>query len=419
MFPWNSETPAENVKTGKQIRQQTQLTSTCPWADAIGEVGSRSSSESRRHQPQQTNNTCPWGDVGSEMSGSRSSSRSRRSKTSSPNTCPWGESGAADSDTAHLARCEQLRQRPPIQYSGCAGSGAPRREPFQQDSVQQDTFAAQQDMRTSSFASSGYLPPLPPRAPSRERNSPAAQQGMRMPPGSTGYIPTRASSRERNSSTVPAEQDVARGQPVASELEYDPDAQERADLITKCLAAGLTDEEIEGVLREHMFQKMVEQEQKKRAAAPPLAAAALAAAEKPAPSGYQPRNSAQAPSTSSLASRIIANSQDHLSEEYRKELQTASKEAPPPECTFEPPKPSSVAAKRKARAASFKSVSFGPSDEEIAGILEDHGTGRTPSPSMDKQVGLAGVNFTSAAYLQSQKQAAEAKNKNRNGSIIF
>merc|ERR1712188_210544 len=111
---------------------------------------------------------------------------------------------------------------------------------------------------------------------------------MSMAPGSTRYIPPRASSRERNSSTVPAQQDVARAQPVASELDYDPDAQERADLVTKCLAAGFNDEEIEGVLREHMFQKMLEQEEKERNAAPPLAAAALAAAEAPAPSGYQP-----------------------------------------------------------------------------------------------------------------------------------
>merc|ERR1719420_2461647 len=43
------------------------------------------------------------------------------------------------------------------------------------------------------------------------------------------------------------------------------------------------------------------------------------------------------------------------------------------------PANSSVAAKRQAKAQAKKSISFGPSDEEIAGILE---VGRTPSPTM-------------------------------------
>jgi hypothetical protein len=180
------------------------------------------------------------------------------------------------------------------------------------------------------------------------------------------------------------------------------------------LAAGLSDEQIEGVLREHMFQKMLEKEQTERVTAPPMAAAAAAAAEVSAQSGYQPRNAPQASAAPSFASKIIAKSQEHLSHEYRKELEKATKEAPPPECTFEPPKPSSVAAKRKARAASLKSVSFGPSDDEIVGILEGHAPARTPSPQTNGPVGSA-----AAAYLQSQRQAAEAKNKNRNGSIIF
>jgi hypothetical protein len=185
-------------------------------------------------------------------------------------------------------------------------------------------------------------------------------------------------------------------------------------LIEKCLAHGLSDEQIEGVLREHMFQKMLEQE---RGAAPPMAAAGAAVAEAPASTGYQPRNAAQvqAPPASSFASRIIAKSQEHLTDEYKAELAAASKAAPPPECTFEPRKQSSVAAKRKARASSQHRVSFGPSDEEIVGILEGHSAGRTPSPVGNGEAS----SFPTSAYLQSQRQAAEAKNKNRNGSIIF
>lgn len=238
-------------------------------------------------------------------------------------------------------------------------------------------------------------------------------------PGSTGYIPPHALSRERNSSPAPAQQEAARAEPVASELECDPDAQERADLITKCLAAGLSDDQIEGVLREHMFQKMVEQEQMERAAAPPMAAAAAVAAEAPAPCSYQPRNSAQAPAASSVASRLIAKSHEQLAPEYKAELETASKQAQPPECTFQAPKHSSVAAKRKARAES-KSVSFGPSDEEIVGIIEAHTSGPTPSPCINEQKGSGGApNIQRSAYMENKRLASEAKTKSRNGSIIF
>merc|ERR1719146_296087 len=104
----------------------------------------------------------------------------------------------------------------------------------------------------------------------------------------------------------------------------------------------------------------MEQEEKERAAAAPQAA--------PAPAQ---------PAASSAASRLIAKSQDEFSEEYKQELANDKHAAPPPECTFEPRKIASVAAKRQARANSLKSVSFGPSDEEIVGILEH---GRTPSP---------------------------------------
>jgi len=130
----------------------------------------------------------------------------------------------------------------------------------------------------------------------------------------------------KKSDAYPAQLDVPHAEPVASDMSYDPDAQERADLIEKCLAHGLTDEEIEGVLREHMFQKMMEKE-------------------------------------------MIAEGQ-------------AAKAAAPqmPEYDAPPMRPanSSVAAKRQAKAMAKKSASFGPSDDEIAEIIE---VGRTPSPT--------------------------------------
>merc|ERR1712224_406608 len=119
-----------------------------------------------------------------------------------------------------------------------------------------------------------------------------------------------------------------------------------------------SDEDIEGVLREHMFQKMAQEQE--REALPPRVA--------------------EHPAQPSLAAQLISKSQGCLSEDYKKELYAPEHESPlaaqlPSKSQVQgPPKPamSSVAAKRQAKAASMKSVSFGPSDEEIAGLLEDH-----------------------------------------------
>merc|ERR1711985_46654 len=92
--------------------------------------------------------------------------------------------------------------------------------------------------------------------------------------------------------SFPAQRDMAHNEPVASDMSCDPDAQERADLIEKCLAHGLTDEQIEGVLREHMFQKMMENEEKERNVTPPEATAPMRAS---APARGQAR--AEAPAT--------------------------------------------------------------------------------------------------------------------------
>merc|ERR1719160_1908619 len=91
---------------------------------------------------------------------------------------------------------------------------------------------------------------------------------------------------------------------------------------------------------------------------------------------------------------------------------------------------SSVAAKRQAKAMAKKSASFGPSDDEIAEIIE---VGRTPSPTemhvlentpatmkmkndKAKQVAVSGFNVgchseqaSRSAFLESQRAAAAAK----------
>lgn len=178
-------------------------------------------------------------------------------------------------------------------------------------------------------------------------------------------------------------------------------------MIRKCLEHGLNDEQIEGILREHMWQKMQEQEQANAPpkAGPPVRAPAKASTQPPA-----------APSMGqSKASLLIAKSQGSLSSGYQKELSDAQLKAPPPECTFEARKPSSVAAKRQARAASSKSISFGPSDEEIAGIIEQ---GRTPTPQKDESKRHEQPDDARSAFLQSQERAAAAKNRNR-GQGIF
>lgn len=336
--PWGSE--AESVKPARKQHHNQQ--SSCPWeSEATSESFKPGRQQLRQHQQR---DTCPWGDGGSE----RSSSKSRRSNSSSrtKNTCPWSDN-APDGDSASLARAEKLRQRPPVGFHGCAGSGAPK----------------------------------PPRAP--ERDSYPAQPDM-------------LHSFPVDKDSFPAQRDMAHTEPVASDMSGDPDAQERADLIEKCLAHGLTDEQIEGVLREHMFQKMMEKE----------AEADMIAAHQ----------------TSTMAANSIGKSQ-----------MTGG------DMPLVKPANSSVAAKRQANAQAKKSTSFGPSDEEIAGILE---VGRTTSPPMHayenkpstmemkngkaKEVAKSGFNLghhseqdSRAAYLESQRTAAAVKARNRGGTGIF
>jgi len=155
-----------------------------------------------RAREQLPKDTCPWG-----APDDAHSVKSARSKASggSHNTCPWGDGGQGDRDTAALHRAERLKERPAPSREGFAGIGAPRSVQPQCDAhpAPQDSYAAQQDSSTA---------------------SPPAQD-------TAGFAPT---------------------------YDSDEDAKERALLIEKCLAHGLSDEEIEGVLREHLFQKEME-----------------------------------------------------------------------------------------------------------------------------------------------------------------
>jgi len=354
-----------------------------PWNNEATSAPSAKSGRQLSQQRQQ-GNTCPWSDAGSERSGSRGSSKSRRSNSSSTaqSTCPWSSGPqSADADTTAIARADRLRQRPPLGMQGAAGSGAPRGQ-----AAEVDSFPAQPDMSRASLCDQRTCTPA-----------------------------------------APAQRDTSgRAEPVASELACDPDAQERADLIEMCISRGLSDEQIEGILREHMTQKMMMQEQDRDGrhefSAPPRACT--------------PPKAPVRPPQASLASKLISKSQVHLSEQYQKELSSSSGGY----AHQEPPQPakSSVAVKRQSKAASLrsKSVSFGPSDEEIAGLLEDHAYGRTPSPHMDApaashmknekalEVGGSGIANHSAGdaravFLESQQKAAAAKNRNRNGQGIF
>jgi hypothetical protein len=155
------------------------------------------------------------------------------------------------------------------------------------------------------------------------------------------------------------------------------EAKERSALIENCLMHGLSDEEIEGVLREHMFQKEAERQQRELEKAGTLKPETLA------------------------------------------------------------PVNTSIAAQRQAKArGNPKGVSqYGPSDQEVADMLYDN---RTPSPKapmrseapqvalrdrkkveITAKVGDLGATGCRNAYFDSKQVANAAKDRNRNGQGIF
>jgi hypothetical protein len=149
------------------------------------------------------------------------------------------------------------------------------------------------------------------------------------------------------------------------------EAKERSALIENCLMHGLSDEEIEGVLREHMFQKEAERQQRELEKAGTLKPETLA------------------------------------------------------------PVNTSIAAQRQAKAkGNAKGVSqYGPSDQEVADMLYDN---RTPSPrapqvglrdrkkvEITAKVGDLGATGCRNAYFDSKQVANAAKDRNRNGQGIF
>lgn len=195
---------SQAAKVRSQLRQPAAApASVSPW-----EREAPADKSSKTYQPQ-TLDTCPWG-----PSDDAQSVKSGRYKAAQHNTCPWGDGGRGDRDSVALQRAERLKQRAPPSQVGCAGVGAPR-------------------------------VPAPERVPeSQQMQADFHQEIQKDSSSSSAPVP------ELNSSTFSSA--------------YDPEAeaQERSMLIEKCLQHGLNDEEIEEMLREHMFQKEMERQQR-------------------------------------------------------------------------------------------------------------------------------------------------------------
>lgn len=318
--------------------------STCPWGAPGAEDGQAAPYRRDTSVPR---STCPWGDDGNQAK----ASSGRRSLSNTPkDTCPWSASGSGqDGDSIAIQNAARRRHRPPPSNEGCAGHGAPRAP-----SRERDMMPAQRLMPEASC-----------RAPSRERDAQPAQRDA----------PSQQMGQELGGCGPTADED---------------DAEERNMLIEKCLAHGLDDEQIIGVLEEHKRQKMqakLEQMQQEQVSQPEQ---------------FQ----------------------------HMEEQQTALPETFPPKAA-----PTSLAAKRQAKAAAKKSLSFGPSDEEIVSVIQEHMTPPDTPPDAGptslaaKRAKARDVSTTTigsfdsdrsrSAYIQSQQQAAACRSKNRASQGIF
>merc|ERR1719158_100285 len=124
-------------------------------------------------------------------------------------------------------------------------------------------------------------------------------------------------------------------------------------------------------------------------------------------------------------------------EPQMQQMQQQEEQQPFPEAF--PPKAaaptSSLAAKRQAKAMTKKSLSFGPSDEEIVSVIQEHMTPPDTPPDANptalaaKRAKARDVQTTTigsfdsdrsrSAFLQSQQQAAACRSKNRASQGIF
>lgn len=193
-------TSGANISQAAKVRSQLRPAVAPPASVTPWEKEAPAGKVSKAYQ-NKAPDTCPWGTPSVDEQSVKSTKRSAQH-----NTCPWGDGGQVDAHSAALQRAERHKQRPPPSQIGCAGVGAPRIDPNAQQSQPQE-------LQNDDYPSSNPGPGI----------------------DSSQLSPTYDSEAE---------------------------AQERSLLIEKCLQHGLSDEEIEEVLKEHMFQKLMEREQR-------------------------------------------------------------------------------------------------------------------------------------------------------------
>jgi len=368
--------------------------STCPWGD-------RGSEDSSVPQPKPggkpPRSTCPWG---ADAENAASHGR-KHHNVGDQSTSPW--TGAVkDVDSERLGaltqKAEVKAQRKQAGISGSAGSGAPKVGSSPREACADDMDGPSHARKHQNVANHNTSPwSGDVRDADSERLGGIVQKSeVKTQRMKAGYVGSAGSGAPKTgSSPASREQEV----PAAPDFEgrsfgedhlhvdedsggfipcnEDDDTEERHQLIRQCIENGLSDDQISEVLDEFHNGKMLEKSRRKL------------------------------------------------------EQQQAQQQAAPLQATSK-----SVAARRMSKSKEPMSVSFGPSNEEIVGIIREHTPQLSPSaenaPPISlaakrekaKAVGLPSVGkFNSdesrACFLQGHQQAANAKSKNRLGSGIF
>lgn len=326
----------------------------------------------------QTAATCPWGVGDTSETASNVSSRA----PSSRNTCPWG------AEEAPLPKTKRSVNKTP--QSTCPWG--PTTNDMHTAQLQK---AADRRQRGSpkNYGAAGSGAP---------KASPLMSVGMTVAQN-CGDIPPRARDEgaENTQRMEPAAMPCMQPFPTDSAMsgegapmpgaggdddDEDEEQQEQREIINQCLAEGLSEDKILEILEEWSSQKLVERTRER------LQAEQAAVAD-----------------PSSADQEALGSSRRGSG--------------------------SSITANRQAKAK--KSLSFGPMDEEIVGVLKDFSKENlTPPESPPNSLGLAAKRKkereiseakvgsfdeekSRAAYLETKKQMDAVKNKNRLSSGIF
>lgn len=313
-------------------------------------------------------------------------------------TCPWG----GDAETASTASSRQPSSRKPSSTCpwGADGDEVPSSKPRKmitkdtrdtcpwsssandKDSVRlADAERRRQRPSPSNFGRAGAgAPKPPPQMFPRTEPADAAQPAM-----------AQREAVDVTQKLEPCPQPAA----VAGDIdEEEQDREEQREIIQQCLAEGLSEERILELLEEWQNEKLIRQTQERMQREQ---GQSMAAAQ---PSVAASRNAGPQPDALGLG---VCGA--------------------------------SVAATRQAKAS--KALSFGPSDQEIVGVLNEYTKeNMTPPDSPPNAVSLAAkrakdrqpseasvgsfnTDKSRAAYLQSKNQAEAVKNKQRMGPGIF